>query len=171
MRLIPIFNAEHRQHFVESRRPWTVLEQGQVISTNYLKTGKEVNLLGVSSSEELIQAGLINLTDAIDPAVSLDLILLSYQGRSVYYDCRDLPLAAFPYSPHGNYREVEVNFTTVLDHAFKIPNNTLKVSVRGKVNLELGTCKIDAEAISSLGYDGFEVLGYTLKAARVKKTA
>lgn len=70
----PVFRDESKQFFLpEALKPSYVRShEGQAISTSALAVGKKVQLLGISQTQALIDTGLMDVTDALDPAVTLE---------------------------------------------------------------------------------------------------
>lgn len=102
----------------------------QVIKTAPYKPGVEFDILGITSTDELISSGSLNQRDSVDTAIKLEYIYLTFSkavaetsvaGNTIaahtLYDIvkiptKDLALATFNYNPQGDHRNMGLNFKT-----------------------------------------------------------
>jgi len=145
--------------------PYSISVAGVSIPTAPLLMGKEVDLLGLSMYQPLIGAGIIDHTDSIDAKVVLDaLYLLPEAGEAaVKFTTARLPRSAFVKSVEGNYREMNLQFSTrdlVIDANTTAVDGTavtafapitagnyrvfLGVDVNGVLNVETGNVRVGA---------------------------
>ena len=172
-KIVPVHRTESVSKFVPSAdlTPRTVLVDGESITTSALAFGAKLSLLAISQSAALLATGQQDSTDAIDPAIRLDSLYLQLTDGTdkevIKFRTSDMPRATFNYAPQGNYREMQLNFTT---KSLKIDKDTktvagaaptllaaliageytvrLDVTVSGSVNLELGDTSVLAGAVS-----------------------
>lgn len=155
--LIPVYDEQENKHlFVEDTviDPRDVPERGH--KTQFLKFGQESALLGISQNEALIKAGLLDSSDALDPAISLDKLLmvvgnnklvldnLQYLTSSNFFpamqgDSREMILAFNSQNYPINKNTKQHNGTDLVDELAQIATSEfvvrLKMSVSGNVNL------------------------------------
>ena len=93
-----------------------IMVEGEAITTAPLRTGVKLDLLGISQAQELLAKGVMDNTDAIDPAISLQNVYVTFVNGAdtdvIKFNTINLPLAGFNYNPQSNYREMVLNFKT-----------------------------------------------------------
>lgn len=177
--LVPVL-SEQSQHFFNTDLPTEdVTIEGVTVKTGYLQPGAQLSLLGVSDSQSLLEAGATDMTDAIDPAMSLSefAIAFKYNGvDQVYYHKTEtvsgLEVAAqLSAAPHGNYRVLQLNYAGVVQvfSEDKLAMNTIGVSAVGHCNMELGDVQIHFKVTNQEdpAFTDVKVVGYKLNAQRV----
>lgn len=138
------------------------------VKTKPLKVGKQINLLGISQHPQLLGAGIIDHTDAIDSRIFLDKLYLrtSDTGSVLRFNVSRLPRNAFNKSVEGGDREMQLNFrsealvlnadTMAVDGSeptvlqpVRDSNYTVRlgVKVNGDAHVEFGTVQIDPSAV------------------------
>jgi hypothetical protein len=172
-KIIPVLRDESKHYFSEHGFPTLVRAGFTSFNTTQLRPGKRFSLLGISQTEALLETGLLDCTDAIDPNVSLAGMLLRFSkegetGLLYYHDTEATPLANFVAKPEGNYRVIQLNYRTQLDLSLGGKALSIGIQAGGSVNLELG----DTEAYFTVIADGdtdyeIKVVGYDLNAYRV----
>ncbi len=191
MPIVPLYRQESAKNFVAADLvpPTDVrLADDVVVTTAPLAIGAHFSLLGISHTQSLLETGILDTTDAIDPAIALANIYVRVEqlGRQdeVYRLLTlNLPTAAAHATREGGYREMAVNFhqaisidrdtETVEGSKSKIVQDSVAIlfTVSGTVNLELGDTRFFAQRIDSLRTDDglvrFSVIGYDLDAGRV----
>lgn len=94
----------------------TILVEGESITTAPLRTGVKLDLLGISQTAELLAKGVMDNTDALDPAITLQNVYVTFTDGTdtdvIRFNTVNLPLANFNYNPQSNYREMVLNFKT-----------------------------------------------------------
>lgn len=173
MKIIPILNSENADLFCE-HTPNQVIQRGfDLLTTNYLKPGVSLSLLGISQNEALLNTGLIDSTDSIDPHVHLSAVVLRLtHGDEVQlyvHEADHDPLNCFAYKPEGNYRTVSLQYSSSVRFSSddNLPVNTVAFSILGDLNLETGELNTIAGGGSTVTDDKVEVVGYSLTARRV----
>ena len=172
MKLLPIYLKESKQHFSDFGNTTIVRRGYTTFHTHHLKPGAQFDLLGISQSEGLMEQGLADPTDAIDPDVQLAGFLLRITKESglhhfYYHEVDELPLTQFV-ATTGTYRNIVLQFKTGLH--LNIENAILEFGIDafGSVNLELGDTEVHFKV--SPGKESankIEVVGYDLHARRV----
>lgn len=185
--IIPVYRDESKQHFVDAAlvAPFTTLLDDEEITTAPLAMGKTFSLLGISQTEALLETGLLDASDSIDPSIVLQNIYLKLKGATpaddevVKFNVSKLPYSNFTYAVQGNYRLANLNFGT---EALKMDKTTkqvdgsnsalladvqageyivrLGVAVSGSVNLELATTNLfaaDVRVVSIQNKDGVKI--------------
>jgi hypothetical protein len=181
VRIVPVYTEQSAPYFVDpDKYPlwnpiWEVEVDGQRVKTGLMKIGALYDLLAISQTQSLLEAGVIDMTDAIGPNVALESIWIEAKSpdgtsRVTYYplvgeDNADMPTAAF--SNARNYRQMELNFATNSLVSFD-GQSRLDLHVAGTINLELGHCEVVASGVVASPDQGveYEVIGYTLRAFR-----
>ena len=187
-RLIPVVqdDGSNADKFVDSNAvgSYEYLLSGVAVPTAPLRMGKDIDLLGISSYQPLIGAGIIDNTDDIDARIELSALYLGTgtDGTSgdalpaVKFNTSRLPRSTFVKTPEGNYREMGLQFHSqelVIDKNTKavdgstvdafsdIASNSytvrLKVRVNGFAQVEFGNVNVSATAVhvaSILDEDG-----------------
>lgn len=172
-KIVPVYRDEAKGHFVDPTlvAPQAVYFEGETITTAPLAMGKKFSLLAISQTDALLATGLQDSTDSIDTAIQLAALYLrvgSGAGAEVIkFNTGRLPLATFTYSVQGNYRLMNLAFST---SSLQVNKNTkradgsasvdlapivtgeysvrLAVSVSGTVNLELADTSVFASDVT-----------------------
>lgn len=141
-----------------------------VIQTAPLKFGVKMDIIGISNDELLLESGLQDNTDSLDPAISLRNIYVEIAENvfevSVAHTATNE--AIFDHVTHGNYRDMKMvyaNFITIDSntHLISKENNKtalvkqflagatvkLGIDVMGTINLQLGALRLDARHVVS----------------------
>jgi hypothetical protein len=114
-KIVPVYRTESQDKFVAtSVLPTTDVVLGpDTITTSALAFNKAFSLLGISQTDSLVAAGLMDSTDAIDTDVRLENIYLQLHnatGSVVKLPVGDIPYANFTYSVQGSQRLMTLNF-------------------------------------------------------------
>lgn len=168
---VPLDDDSNAAYFV----PETVVAasvtkvSGVDVPTAPLAMGKEVDLLGISQYAPLIGAGLIDNTDSVDARIVLAALYLQVTNilPGVKFNTSRLARSSFVKSIEGNYREMNLQFTSrdlILDKDTKSVSGAavaafagitsgdytvrLAVDVNGSINVETGTLKVYSSSIS-----------------------
>lgn len=173
-KIVPIFRNESKKYFVDEAllAPRDVLVGKESVSTSALKMGATFSLLGISQTEALLETGLLDSTDSIDTAISLTKLFVKLPGATADKDelfefsTDRLPLATFTYAVQGNYRMMNLAFSTeslLVNSKLKQADGAvslllaaittgeysvrLGIKVSGSVNLELAETNLFAGGI------------------------
>lgn len=121
-RIYPVYTSASSGLFVDSSTiaPTTVNVENVSIQTAPLAVGKKFSLLGASQTEQLLQAGMMDVTDSIEPAMDLENVYIQFSSivngttytDVIKFSTKELPYANFIYNPQQNYRIMVLNFRT-----------------------------------------------------------
>lgn len=162
--IVPIVRDESLSHFVaaDDVAPVVTTIDGVPITTAPLAVAVKHSLLGISQTDALLETGLQDSTDSIDPAVKLDNLYIKIVGGGgakevLRFNVSRLPGAVFTVAPQGNARQMNLQFSSqtllVNKSSKKVDGAALSllasvvsgeysvrlgVDVSGSVNLELG---------------------------------
>ncbi len=178
--IVPIYRAGAEGNFVSNTVLPTktiVTQAGESQTTSALAFGKSMDLLALSQLDSLVATGLMDVTDAIDPALRLANIYMTVTGtvgstpttEVLVFPVKALPLATFTYNPQDNFRSMVVNFNSssltidgsqpVLTSSGSVSallptihsgNYVIKLSAKvfGSVNLQTGACELVSGGVS-----------------------
>jgi hypothetical protein len=181
----PVITEQNRELFVDaSDVPHeTVNVGGKTQSTAPLLVNEPVNLLGISTTKELLSSGAIDNTDSLDTRLSLAGVAIRYKGLTAVVDVSDRHLSNFSQSPEGRDGSLTLHFkgnvkvplkaTTwlrLLNTLFyviglepKVKTESVWVHLVGYADIHTGNVCVNVEATQG----GVEVLGYSLSARRL----
>jgi hypothetical protein len=121
-RIYPVYTSASSGLFVDSQTiaPTTVNVENVSIQTAPLAVGKKLSLLGISQTEQLLQAGMMDVTDSIEPAMDLENVYIQFTSTVngttytdvIKFSTKELPYSNFVYNPQQNYRIMVLNFRT-----------------------------------------------------------
>lgn len=148
-KIVPVYRTESQANFVPvAALPTTDVILGpDTITTSALAFNKAFSLLGLSQTDSLVAAGLMDSTDAIDTDVKLDNIYLQLGGPTgsvIKLPVGDIPYAVFTYSVQGSQRLMTLNF-----NVNKLPIAPTTMRVDGTAPTELAAL-LTAEAWAQL---------------------
>ena len=112
---IPVYVVDNEAAFVDSTdyTPTTVKLNGVEFKTSYLRMGIESDLLGLTQNEAILRSGILNETDAIDPAILLGSLLLKVDNQVIALDnLKYLTTANFVPAPQGDSRAMILSFNS-----------------------------------------------------------
>lgn len=162
-RLIPVHRAQSAANFVDPLviAPRTIIHEGESIDTSVLAVGKKFSLLAISQTDTLLASGVMDVSDSIDPAVTLSAIYVKVGTDILKFATENLPLSAFSPAPQGLHRLMNLNFATTSLLINKDTKNAdgsalaaladvvnddlivrLEANVTGSVNVELGDTSV-----------------------------
>jgi hypothetical protein len=191
--IIPVYQEQSAHYFVspDMVKPWSVTEHGRsgpvVFQTSAFAIGAHFSLLGISQTEPLLECGLLDITDSIDPTIRLRRVFVQLETLDKEAEIIPIVVSGYPTAQAhagsgGNYREMQINFSTNVDLPVGIYTETGEMSkivshgavprigVTGSVNLELGDARFVAQRIESFRQGEYlvraRVVGYELDAYR-----
>lgn len=176
MKLIPVYTAERAHLFCEYGTPTDVQRGFEVFKTHLLKPDVEFSLLELSQSEELINAGLVDTTDSIDPCARLLGVMIRIvkddKETFYYHECSDpTALAHYEARPVAVYRTLGLTYSEAVNIYNEDGEGVRSfVHVTGNINIETGTMKLEALSIAYKDMefaDIIETVGFELEAQRV----
>ncbi len=183
--LVPVFRDESKAKFVDENllAPRDVEVAGETVTTSALLMGAKLDLTGISTIDSLLETGVMDSTDSIDTDIRLASIYLKVVDGNVSevikFNTGRLPNSQFQYAPQGNYRQMNLAFSTVSlkvdDTVVQADSSTsalladivsghyavrLAVDVSGGVNCETGVTSLFANTmtvVSVTGTDGVQL--------------
>ncbi|QBX32297.1 major capsid protein [Pseudomonas phage PA1C] len=91
--------------------PVTVInEQNMSIETAPLKPGGKLDLMGNSNANLLINKGMLDISDTIDPSGRLKALYVKFQGKVIKFQTERLPRAVFQPDLVGDTRGAKIDF-------------------------------------------------------------
>lgn len=164
-RIVPVVRPQSADKFVDPAiiPAAPIVLEGETINTAPLAFGKKVDLLGLSQTDTLLAAGVMDQGDSIDPAVHLRDVYAKIGDDVLRFKTKELPLANFVYATQNNYRVQNLNFTTTSILLNKDTKNVdgsaladlagivsgdlivrLELQVSGSINIETGETNLIA---------------------------
>lgn len=137
-RAIPVLRAtggsdDNSNKFVPASdvAPWTEQVGTQLVPTSAVKVGQRVDWLGLSQTNELLAAGILDSTDNLDSYVKLDKIFVKFTDPGnpanvdvFAFDMSNVFGSTFNYSVQGNQRKMTLNLDTT---SLVLANNQTRV--------------------------------------------
>lgn len=117
-KVIPVNRAQSADKFVDPAivAPAAFMLEGESINTAPLLIGKKLDLLGLSQTDALLASGIMDMTDSLDPAITLQHVYVSFLNGAdtdvLKFNTANLPLSNFAYSVQNNYRVMTLNFAS-----------------------------------------------------------
>lgn len=124
----------------------TVLLQGAEYEIAPFAIEKKFDLLAVTTNSELIETGFHDMTDIIDPQISLSEVYLRIDGKIHTISVDNRPFAAFTFDG-PNYRVLLLemkHFRIILDN----PLEEIFISLSGSINIETGETWVSAAPVT-----------------------
>ena len=175
--IVPVMRPQSAANFVAPTivAASNVVVGGENILTAPLAVGSKFDMLGLSQTDTLLAAGVMDITDAIDPDINLTNLYVTVTGMVGGVSTTDvikvpvdnLPLSNFTYSTQNNYRVQTLNFNTtsaILSAATKQVDGAglavmagiatsnyqirLAMAASGSVNIELGDSVVYGNSVS-----------------------
>lgn len=168
-KIVPIVRMQSVDKFVSDTvvSPYSVVLEGESLTTAPLALGKKVDLLGLSQTDTLLASGIMDQTDSIDPYITLQNVYANVDGDILKFNTLNLPLANFTYSTQNNYRVMTLNFHTtsvLINKDTKQADGSdlvalagivssdlivrLELSLSGSINIETGETTVFGNAMS-----------------------
>lgn len=168
-KIVPVHRAQSASKFVGAGvvAPHAISLEGESITTAPIAVGVKVDLLGLSQTDTLVAAGLMDMTDTIDPAVSLTNVYAVIGVDVLKFTVANLPMSNFTYSTQNNYRVMQLNFGTtsvlvnkntkqadgsaLVELASVVTNDLivrLELALTGSVNIETGECSVFGNVVA-----------------------
>jgi hypothetical protein len=149
----------------EKVRPRPIMLGWVPFETAPLRFGQMYSLLGVSQTDVLVEQGVVDVTDSIDPAVNLHRIYVDVAGEVVVFTVHSMASSSFAFDTLANYRELQLDFTAQdlfleadtltydgrsLTTFVPVTLETklqLKIQVGGRLNIESGDLRLMAHPV------------------------
>jgi hypothetical protein len=172
-RIVPIFRDDSARCFVDPTliAPKDIIHEGQSLRTSVLKMGEKFNILGLGQTPALLETGIMNSSDAIDPLVSIKALYMSVgtTAKEVIKisSVAQMTKSNFVYAQQGHYRQMNVQLDTDAISINKLTvtnggtastvlkpivdgkyNVRLSLLVAGNINLSLGDLQMTASKVT-----------------------
>lgn len=171
VQLIPTHNTETAKHFVEAgvAGTWEVTQGQRRVTTGYLKTGKEVDILAIGHLDRVERVGNADFTDALDRSAGIANLLMDIDGVKFDWPVKGQPYTRFvPSVEHGARRmvmdylsrsltltatSVDLMGAEITAGWFKVIKDNdlrvrLKVTASGEADVEKGVIVLNPSVIS-----------------------
>ncbi len=158
-RVVPVVRPASLANFVDPALvpAAAVVLEGESINTAPLKVGVEMDIIGLSQTDTLLAAGVMDRTDGLDRSINLQNVYIKVGADVLSYNVSNLATSNFLAQPQENYKRHALNFNShslVVNKAKKRADNTalveladvvtedlilqLKINMTGTVNIEEG---------------------------------
>ena len=141
-KITPVYRAQSAAMFVPSSfvPSYNVIIEGETIPTAPLAVGVKFDLLGLSQTDTLLNTGLMDMTDTLDPYITLQSAYIHVGQDKLKINTSNLPLSNFTYTTQNNYRVMTLNFATtsvLVNHATTNLDGSALVTLAGVVTSDL----------------------------------
>ncbi len=158
-RVVPVVRPASLANFVDPVLvpAAAVVLEGESINTAPLKVGVEMDIIGLSQTDTLLAAGVMDRTDGLDRSINLQNVYIQVGADVLSYNVSNLATSNFLAQPQENYKRHALNFNShslVVNKSKKRADNTalveladvvtedlilqLKINMTGTVNIEEG---------------------------------
>lgn len=158
-RVVPVVRPASLANFVDPALvpAAAVVLEGESINTAPLKVGVEMDIIGLSQTDTLLAAGVMDRTDGLDRSINLQNVYIKVGTDVLSYNVSNLATSNFLAQPQENYKRHALNFNSqslVVNKSKKRADNTnlveladvvtedlilqLKINMTGTVNIEEG---------------------------------
>ena len=158
-RVVPVVRPASLANFVDPALvpAAAVVLEGESINTAPLKVGVEMDIIGLSQTDTLLAAGIMDRTDGLDRSINLQNVYIQVGADVLSYNVSNLATSSFLAQPQENYKRHALNFNShslVVNKSKKRADNTnlveladvvtedlilqLKINMTGTVNIEEG---------------------------------
>ena len=158
-RVVPVVRPASLANFVDPALvpAAAVVLEGESINTAPLKVGVEMDIIGLSQTDTLLAAGVMDRTDGLDRSINLQNVYIQVGADVLSYNVSNLATSNFLAQPQENYKRHALNFNShslVVNKSKKRADNTalveladvvtedlilqLKINMTGTVNIEEG---------------------------------
>ncbi len=158
-RVVPVVRPASLANFVDPALvpAAAVVLEGESINTAPLKVGVEMDIIGLSQTDTLLAAGVMDRTDGLDRSINLQNVYIRVGTDVLSYNVSNLATSNFLAQPQENYKRHALNFNShslVVNKSKKRADNTalvelaavvtedlilqLKINMTGTVNIEEG---------------------------------
>jgi virulence-associated protein VapD len=112
-------------------------EQNMTITTGPLKPNVKIDLMGNSNANLLINKGMLDISDTIDPSGRLKALYVKFDGKIIRFVVDRLPTAVFQPGLIGDTRLAKLDFITedlVVGEDTKAIDGTISANVQELIN-------------------------------------
>ena len=116
LKVIPVYRESSNKELFLFNETYIDKSTGVDIQTAPIKFGTEVELLGVSQTDETLAKGLMDNTDALDRTVGLERVYYSLtkgaDTEMFYFDAKIYSYRHFTYNPQMHHKDLVLNFSS-----------------------------------------------------------
>lgn len=115
-KVVPVYRETSNKEFFVASEKYVDNTTGSSIETAPLVFGKEVELLGISQTDEMISKGVMDNTDSLDRTVGLEKVYYSLTDGTdteiFSFDASIFSYRHFTYNPQQHHKDLTLNFNT-----------------------------------------------------------
>lgn len=115
-KLVPVYREGNNKDFFLFSEKYADTSTGSTIETAPLLFGKEVDLLGISQTDEMVSKGVMDNTDSLDRTLGLEKVYYSLtNGKDTEIFCFDAGIYSyrlFTYNPQKHHKDLVLGFET-----------------------------------------------------------
>ena len=168
-RVVPVVRPASLANFVDPALvpAAAVVLEGESINTAPLKVGVEMDIIGLSQTDTLLAAGVMDRTDGLDRSINLQNVYIQVGADVLSYNVSNLATSNFLAQPQENYKRHALNFNShslVVNKSKKRVDNTNLVDLAGVVTDDLILqIKINMTGTVNIEEGGLVVYGNSVK--------
>ena len=168
-RVVPVVRPASLANFVDPALvpAAAVVLEGESINTAPLKVGVEMDIIGLSQTDTLLAAGVMDRTDGLDRSINLQNVYIQVGTDVLSYNVSNLATSNFLAQPQENYKRHALNFNShslVVNKSKKRADNTNLVELADVVTEDLILqLKIDMTGTVNIEEGGLVVYGNSVK--------
>ena len=168
-RVVPVVRPASLANFVDPALvpAAAVVLEGESINTAPLKVGVEMDIIGLSQTDTLLAAGIMDRTDGLDRSINLQNVYIQVGADVLSYNVSNLATSNFLAQPQENYKRHALNFNShslVVNKSKKRADNTNLVELADVVTEDLILqLKIDMTGTVNIEEGGLVVYGNSVK--------
>ena len=153
-KLVPVFRESDNKAFFLEDHKFVDQSTGSDITTAPLLFGKEVSLLGISQTDELLAKGVMDNTDALDRTLNIEKIFFSMANNDdsktdiFAIDASLYPFSNFIANPQDHFKAMILNFK----------NDSIVINLSALKTAKGGTSEVLTEATNSGTYANYKLV-------------
>lgn len=113
-RIVPVHRPESADKYVDPTiiAPYDYDREGELIKTAPLAIGKDVNIIGLSATDMLLQSGTLNQTDTLEASVVVTAVYVKVGDDILRFRTKIVPTFNFIRSSQGTQRQMTLTAQT-----------------------------------------------------------
>ena len=113
-RIVPVYRPEAADKFVDPTliAPYDYDREGEKIKTAPLAIGKDINIIGLSATDLLLQSGTLNQTDTLEASLVINAIYVKVGDDVIKFKTKIVPTFNFLRSSQGSQRQMTLTANT-----------------------------------------------------------
>lgn len=164
IKLVPHYNESSKACFVDAAYYTPIMDATAGHLTAPLKFGQAIDLISLSNSVLLLSCGIADMTDSIDPNVSINSVFYLLEDEVKEFKLFNEFGQPMPYASLGmsrnSYSQLDVNLSFVVCQ--DDPRGETTFDVTGKLDLQTGALTVHCNSRNP----AFMPLGFTINANR-----